>query len=95
MHPRLMRLHFASGAILLILLCACLFQYFPYHGTIESMKKLLISLTEPEYEALRRYAFDNNLSKAEVVRRAIDALCGIEHQPVGRWANRETAKESE
>jgi hypothetical protein len=59
------------------------------------MKKVLISLTEPEYEALRRYAFEHNLSKAEVVRRAIDALCGVEHQPVGRWVNRETARESE
>ena len=53
------------------------------------MKKLLVSLTDDEYEALRRYAYEQNLSKAEVVRRAIDALCGVAHQPVGRWANRD------
>ena len=55
---------------------------------MESMKKVLVSLTEVEYEALRRYAFENNLSKAEVVRRALDTLCGLDHQPVGRWAKR-------
>lgn len=59
------------------------------------MKQLLVSVTEAEYEALRGYAFARNLSKAEVVRRAIDALCGVEHQPVGRWAARQSETESE
>ncbi len=36
------------------------------------MKKLLIHLTSEQHRQLRKYAFDKNVTMAEVIRRSID-----------------------
>ena len=53
-----------------------------------SMKRLLISLTGPEYEALRRVAFERHVSMAEAIRQILDDACGTTHDDVGRRRGR-------
>jgi predicted DNA-binding protein len=40
------------------------------------MKRTMIYLPEPTFQGLRKLAFDANISVAELIRRAIDAVYG-------------------
>ena len=55
------------------------------------MKRTMIYLSEQTHQGLRKLAFENNISIAELVRRAVDAVYGEDIEDI-RDAEEELAK---
>ena len=48
------------------------------------MQRMMITLSDVEYEALRTAAFTRRVPMVEVIREALDALLGTDHHEIGR-----------
>jgi hypothetical protein len=46
------------------------------------MQRVVVVLSDNEYEALRRAAFEEHMSMSELVRRAVDRQLGTVHDEI-------------
>lgn len=57
------------------------------------MQRLMLTLSDAEYEALRRAAFERRVPMAELIREALDAALGTDHREIGRPGRKPSSKE--
>jgi hypothetical protein len=48
------------------------------------MKRMIVNLSDGQYETLRQRAYQQHQPMTELVRQAIDQLLGSEHAELGR-----------
>lgn len=47
------------------------------------MQRMMVTLSDHEYETLRRLAYEQRLSLAQLIRQALDAAYGTNHDEIG------------